>query len=430
MFGLVYTLLITGLLGLVGDGFIHVASASSFVITPLGLRIPVGGEQVGKSASAAGADSSPASDGAETSSRNLKFQPGVVPGTDENGRRIQAHGGCLLEHEGAVYWYGENKDGDTKQLSIHTPARVDVVGISVYRTTDFNTWTYEGLALKPDTSDRTSDIHTSKVVERPKVVYNRKTKTFVMLLHIDTADYTYAQVGVATSDSPTGPFQYHGSARPHGWDARDMTVFVDDDEDNTGYLVYSSEDNRVSHIGKLTEDYTGLDGSFARVFVGQSREAPTVFKNGGLYYMVTSGCTGWAPNRAMAHVATCMLCKWKSLGDPSHGSSGEMRASTFYSQGTYVFGPLRFVDGDGTADGDSDELGRFLFLADRWNPKDLRTSTYVWLPMTVRTPAANATRLKGAPPLTPDDAMLWSSVRIRYHEAWDWQTLRDAGAGT
>ena len=94
MFGLVYTLLITCFC------CFHVSfveASPSFVVTPLGLRIPVRGEQVGKSASAAGADSSPASDGAETSSQNLKFQPGVVPGTDENGRRIQAHGGCLLE---------------------------------------------------------------------------------------------------------------------------------------------------------------------------------------------------------------------------------------------------------------------------------------------------------------------------------------------
>ena len=355
--------------------------------------------------------------------RTAPFQPGAVPGADAEGRRIQAHGGCLLEHDGHVYWYGENKEGDTKQLSIHTPARVDVVGISVYKSKDLRAWTYEGLALTPDRDDRASDIHWSKVVERPKVIYNQKTKTFVMLLHVDTPDYTYAQVGVATSDSPTGPFTYHGSARPHGWDSRDMTAFVDDDKERTAYLVYSSEDNRVTHIGKLTDDYTGLDGSFVRVFVGQSREAPAVFKHNGLYFMVTSGCTGWAPNRAMAHVATCMMCTWKSLGDPSQGGNAELRAHTFFAQSTFVFGPLRFPD-----DGDGDGTGRFLFLADRWDPKDLRASSYVWLPLTVRTPPANATRVKGAPPLAPEDAMLWSTVRIRYQETWDWDDLRNAAA--
>ena len=58
-------------------------------------------------------------------------------------------------------------------------------------------------------------------------------------------------------------------------------VFVDDDDDATAYLVYSSEDNRVTHIGALTADYTGLEGGFVRVFVGESREAPAVFKHHG-----------------------------------------------------------------------------------------------------------------------------------------------------
>lgn len=32
--------------------------------------------------------------------------------------------------------------------------------------------------------------------------------------------------------------------------------------------------------------------------VGMSREAPAMFKYKGLYLMLTSGCTGWNPNRA------------------------------------------------------------------------------------------------------------------------------------
>ena len=36
------------------------------------------------------------------------FYPGK-PWLDTEGKRIQAHGGSLLYHEGTFYWYGEDK---------------------------------------------------------------------------------------------------------------------------------------------------------------------------------------------------------------------------------------------------------------------------------------------------------------------------------
>lgn len=41
--------------------------------------------------------------------------------------------------------------------------------------------------------------------------------------------------------------------------------------------------------------------------VGMSREAPAMFKYKGLYLMLTSGCTGWSPNRAEVFFARCSL---------------------------------------------------------------------------------------------------------------------------
>lgn len=37
------------------------------------------------------------------------FHPGKV-WLDTSGKRIQAHGGSVLYHEGKYYWYGENKE--------------------------------------------------------------------------------------------------------------------------------------------------------------------------------------------------------------------------------------------------------------------------------------------------------------------------------
>ena len=41
------------------------------------------------------------------------------------------------------------------------------------------------------------------------------------------------------------------------------------------------------------------------VQIGMSREAPAMFKHGGVYFMLTSACTGWNPNRAEVFYARC-----------------------------------------------------------------------------------------------------------------------------
>ena len=46
-----------------------------------------------------------------------------------------------------------------------------------------------------------------------------------------------------TSARVQGPYEYLGSFRPHGQQARDLTVFQD--EDGSAYLAYSSENNMV-----------------------------------------------------------------------------------------------------------------------------------------------------------------------------------------
>ena len=45
--------------------------------------------------------------------------------------------------------------------------------------------------------DPNHDLHPSKVLERPKVVYNKKTGKFVMWVHVESADYSKACPGVS-----------------------------------------------------------------------------------------------------------------------------------------------------------------------------------------------------------------------------------------
>lgn len=262
---------------------------------------------------------------------------------------------------------------------------------------DLWTWKNEGIVLAAKETDETHDLHKSNVLERPKVLYSSKTGKYVMWMHIDNANYTKARVGVATSDYPNGPFDYLYSKSPHNFDSRDMTIFKDDDD--VAYLIYSSVENTELHVGPLTDDYLDVREDVMRpILVGHQREAPAVFKHEGTYYMITSGCTGWAPNEAQAHASQSIMGPWEILGNPCIGGGEMSRETTFFAQGTFVL-PLQGIP------------GYFVFMADRWNPADLRDSRYVWLPLRVAGPADQ--------PLGYDFGFpMWARVSIYWHKKW------------
>ena len=76
------------------------------------------------------------------------------------------------------------------------------------------------------------------------------------------------------------------------------------DEDDSAYIAYSSEDNAVMHVARLTADYLDIEPEYKRILVLRKREAPALFKYKHLYLLLTSGCTGWSPNRAEIFYAT------------------------------------------------------------------------------------------------------------------------------
>lgn len=310
------------------------------------------------------------------------FSPGRI-WRDSDGRPIQAHGGGILHDRGVYYWFGENKDGDTTLVPETGASRIAAIGVSCYSSTDLYHWRNEGIALPAVPGDPGHDLHPSRVMERPKVLYNARTGSYVMWLHVDTTDYRYARAGVAVSPTPAGPYRYLGSVSPCGADSRDMTLFQDDD--GAAYLVFSSEWNRNTTIARLTDDYLGVDDAFIKTQVhpyrNEGRESPALFKDGGIYYLITSGCSGWEPNAAQCHAAASIWGPWERLGDPCLGPDA---ARTFGAQGTFVL-PVAGLP------------GCYIFMADRWNPADLRDSRYTWLPAEV----------------------LDGSVTIRWHDRWD-----------
>ena len=65
------------------------------------------------------------------------------------------------------------------------------------------------------------------------------------------------------------------------------------------------------HLARLAPSLDDVAPGFERALVGQSREAPAIFKHAGIYFLFTSGCTGWEPNRAEVFYSRCGRCPWQ-----------------------------------------------------------------------------------------------------------------------
>ncbi len=286
---------------------------------------------------------------------------------DSEGNAINAHGAGMLYYDGVYYMFGEIKIGQTWLVPGQNweDYRVPAGGISCYSSKDLMHWKNEGVALAATTGDVTSEIDTGRVIERPKVIYNSKTKQFVMWMHIDKNDYAYAHAGVAVSSKPAGPYTYLGSVKANGQDSRDMNLFQDDD--GKAYLIHASESNNTMQVCLLSDDYLSPSSTYTRILINRNREAPAMFKSHGKYFLITSACTGWSPNAATYAVADHPLGPWKENGNPCIGPNAE---NTFNAQSTYVL-----------AIGTTGK--KFLFMADTWNKTDLPNSNYLWLPLQV-----------------------------------------------
>lgn len=337
-------------------------------------------------------------------SQRKSFTPGKI-WKDNNGVHINAHGGGILKLSDTYYWYGEHKIAGKAGNKAH-------VGVHCYSSKDLYNWKDEGIALKVITDDPNHDIAKGCILERPKVIYNKKTNKYVMWFHLELKDkgYDAARSGVAVSNSPTGPFKFIKSFRPNpnhwpvnaysfhkkpvakwvkkaycggkdclpahvdsvnilgrdyklGQMARDMNLFVDDD--GKAYHIYSSEENSTLHISLLTDDYLSYSGKYSRAFPNRYMEAPAMFKCNGKYYLIASDCTGWKPNAARSAVAENIFGPWRELGNPCRGEDAQL---TFHSQSTYVI-PV------------NPSRGEFIYLGDRWNPKNAIDGRYIWLPL-------------------------------------------------
>ena len=287
-------------------------------------------------------------------------QKSVFLPKDSLGRPVHAHGGQILPHQGVYYWIGEDCTGRNR--------------VSCYRSANLRDWEFRNHILTVDSLAKPHPQMPTDLrlrvngagcnIERPKVLFCRETGQFVMWMHWELPDnYQEARCAVAVCDTIDGDYTYLGSFRPIGHMSRDCTVFQDDD--GSAYFISSARDNLDTHIYRLAPDYLSIDRLERVLWPGQQREAATVFKRRGIYFMLTSGCTGWTPNQSSYGWSRSLAGEWSSrrnLGDET----------TFHSQPTWVL-PVYNAE--------KDEFN-YWYLGDRWGGKGRYfESQYVLLPL-------------------------------------------------
>lgn len=283
---------------------------------------------------------------------------------DTKGEPIRAHGGWMLQRDGYYYWFGEDRTEGKK--------------VSCYRSSDLSIWENRGAVLTLDSKVRPVYYRTSlelcppelaeigngqgAVIERPKVLYNERTGKYVMWMHWENGrNYNDARCAVATCDTIDGEYIYHGSFNPIGYMSRDCTVFQDDD--GTAYFISAARDNADLLIYRLSDDYLSIDELVKTLWPGQYREAPAVMKRSGVYFLITSACTGWLPNQGAYAYSDSLIGKWSQLlpfGD----------TTTYDTQPAFIM-PFQTVSGT-----------NYLYVGDRWDPSSYHHSYYVFLPLT------------------------------------------------
>ncbi|CAL4869542.1 Arabinoxylan arabinofuranohydrolase (plasmid) [Asticcacaulis sp. MM231] len=187
-----------------------------------------------------------------------------------------------LVHNGRVYLYVGHDEAHGQQL-------FNMTEWLAYSSEDMKTWTSHGAIMKPtDFKWAVGDAWASQVTYT-----NGKFYLYATVQH-DKSDNGKA-VGVAVSDSPTGPFvDARGTAlvgntktTPNGlrpWEDIDPTVFTD--TDGTSWLAWG---NGQCYLVKLKSNMIELDGEIHTFDLPDYTEGPWLHKRGELYYLTYAG---------------------------------------------------------------------------------------------------------------------------------------------
>ena len=285
--------------------------------------------------------------------KNRPMRSMIFPGQewlDTEGKPIQAHGGSLLYEDGLYYWYGENKE------KTHGGNGIWHWGVRCYRSADLVNWEDCGVIIPPDEADPTSPLHPSSMMDRPHILFNRRTGKYVCWLKIMEKNGEQTET-VLTADRLLGPYTLvRRGLHPLGMSAGDFDLAAA--PDGKAYYFFERVHSETI-IADLTGDYTDVTGYYSTHFPHTQppfvREATAHFSRHGRHYLITSGTTGYLPNPSELAIADTWHGPYTVLGNP-HPT--DPTNTSFHSQISSVF----------RVPGKKD---LYIALADRWAPEHM-----------------------------------------------------------
>lgn len=229
-------------------------------------------------------------------------------------------------------------------------------GFRLYSSKDFYNWTDEGLILPTDTVNPMSPIHYSQKIERPHIIYCKKTRKYVLYGKSQDTDGYFV---VFQADHFRGPYTFVHNMKPAGYGVGDFDLWVDHMTEKA--YVWFERPHWEMICAELSEDYTDVTEGYSEHFVGIrppfTREAPTHFMYGGKHYLFSSGTTGYTANPSEVAVFTDPHGEYKILGNP------HVNDSTFSSFCSQITSVIRIPG----------KKNLYVALADRWLPQDVGT---------------------------------------------------------
>lgn len=296
------------------------------------------------------------------------------PWTDRQGKLINAHSGGILYHNGFYHWYGTHKIPGTSERTGSTDG-----GIHCYRSRDLVNWNDFGIVLKTRPKDSGHDLAHGARIQRAKVVYNERTKKFVAFfkLYPRGTKYQYTYLGVATADSPTGPFTYRHKFYPASptYGGGDFAMYKAPNGDLYHFTVRKGPGDRNVVKAKMRWDYLRPATKYELCRgVQRSTEGLAVFYKSGTYHLFGSGSNGWDPTAPRYYTSRNINGPWVKQSNPLRGYNKFSKAGpslSFYGQSSFI----------NTIHGKENQYILMMDVHENLNP---HTSRYIWLPFKVK----------------------------------------------
>lgn len=263
----------------------------------------------------------------EDAGRLDAFYPGR-PWLDTKGERIQAHAGAVFYENDTYYWYGEDKSYTDGKGLIWT------WGVRAYESKDLYNWEELGLIIKPVVDNPESNLFPEKRCDRPYILKCDATGKYVCWFHLAGEDTCFV---ILQADAFCGPYEVvRENYRPFGYEVGDFDV-VKDLETGKAYL-HMDANHSVVYGMELSDDYLSAEKVVTTQYEGMNppfcQEGIALFERNGKKYMLSSGMTGYIPNRSDSAISDAWTEPFASTGDPYVGDDMN---SSFNSQFTQVF---------------------------------------------------------------------------------------------